>query len=437
MKTTSARKLRILEVLHPVMLIMLAGPVLYTFFELRVDALVLPLCLSGLCLLPLSAAVRTAADRISSMWLFLLLSGAFLAATLYAVPPLAGRAFARALQGTAFSGPEPAAGSAAVPTALLQAEILLGGIWLIFSALRLRLRENRRARALLENDTSWQDRPLLAEKPAALCLLVYFFAYAAGLFTACPVLCDIALTAGTAYLLICLYDHAVRVTDAYLEETQRLANVPQNKLRGIRGRMLALLMVLVCVTFLPAWLSRSDRQYHDIRKWDWETEPVEMAQEVPPGPNGGAEDLEAMLGDHEPLWEPPAWLLALGKYLSIALMTAVLAGVALSIWREIMNVAGDFSDRPEENGDISRRLRSDEETAEQIPVAGLRLLLRGRPRTEKEQIRQTYRRTIRRYRKDLPARAETPSEIESAAALPQGFDMQGLHDQYEKARYGR
>ena len=436
MRSRSTRKLIFLEILHPVMLIMLAGPVLYTFFELRVDALVLPLYLSGLCLLPLSAAVRIAADRVTSMWLFLLLSGAVLALIMYAVPPLAGTVFMDLLQGAGAGDPEALRLQAGVPAALLQAETLLGGIWLAFSALRLRLRENRRARARLENDTTWRERPLLAEKPGALCLICFAFGYAAGLFTACPVLCNIALVAGALYLLICVYDRAVRVTDAYLEETQRLANVPQIKLRSIRGKMLALLMVLLCVTFVPAWLSRNDRQYHDIRKWEWESEPVEPAQEEPPGQTGGAEELEELLGDHETLWEPPAWLLTLARILSTALMTAVLAGVALSIWREIMNVAGDFSDRPEENGDISRRIR-EEDQADQVPGGRLRRLLQGRPRTEKEQIRRTYRRTIRRYRKDLPGRGETPSEIESAASLPQGFDMQALHDQYEKARYGR
>ena len=44
---------------------------------------------------------------------------------------------------------------------------------------------------------------------------------------------------------------------------------------------------------------------------------------------------------------------------------------------------------------------------------------------------------IRRYRKGRPAAGETPSEIEAETAFPKGMDAEGLHERYERARYGR
>lgn len=61
---------------------------------------------------------------------------------------------------------------------------------------------------------------------------------------------------------------------------------------------------------------------------------------------------------------------------------------------------------------------------------------RTRQGREKESVRRKYRRTIRRYRKDAPDAAETPSEIEEKAGLADNEDMRALHAQYERERYG-
>ena len=70
-------------------------------------------------------------------------------------------------------------------------------------------------------------------------------------------------------------------------------------------------------------------------------------------------------------------------------------------------------------------------------LARLRRALSGRQLTEKEQVRQEYRRAIRKFRKTAPERSATPSEIERGTAFPEGFDAAGLHERYEQARYGR
>lgn len=124
-------------------------------------------------------------------------------------------------------------------------------------------------------------------------------------------------------------------------------------------------------------------------------------------------------------------------------MAVVLVGVAAAfvrgIWRSLLGAAKDFEDIPEENGDVAKRLDdvSEDLALSDSALARLRRALSGRQLTEKEQVRQEYRRAIRKFRKTAPERSATPSEIERGTAFPEGFDAAGLHERYEQARYGR
>ena len=57
-------------------------------------------------------------------------------------------------------------------------------------------------------------------------------------------------------------------------------------------------------------------------------------------------------------------------------------------------------------------------------------------RTEEDKIRRSYRKFIRKNRKDRPAKFETPTEIETAAGVVDTTEGKELHKMYEFARYG-
>ena len=57
-------------------------------------------------------------------------------------------------------------------------------------------------------------------------------------------------------------------------------------------------------------------------------------------------------------------------------------------------------------------------------------------RTEEDKIRRSYRKFIRKNRKDRPAKFETPTEIETAAGVVDTTEGKELHKLYEFARYG-
>ena len=130
----------------------------------------------------------------------------------------------------------------------------------------------------------------------------------------------------------------------------------------------------------------------------------------------------------EQVWEPPKWL----EYVGWVIAGACMAGLFFVLVRGIVLYFLEFRSIPEENGDIAKAL--DEDLTEKIPI-GRQLFHFGRL-SEKERIRRNYRRTIRKYRKELPLTHESPSEIEGNTVFPANFDVQELHEIYEEARYG-
>ena len=134
----------------------------------------------------------------------------------------------------------------------------------------------------------------------------------------------------------------------------------------------------------------------------------------------------AMLAEDAPQpwigWEYLAWII------SGAAMLLVLVGIILAIRR----IFEQFRTRPEENGDVAVSLEPEDEV--QILESG-----RVIPKiflTEDEKIRRRFRRMILKNRKDRPAPAETPLEMEKIAGIDQKQDVRLLHEEYERVRYG-
>ena len=411
----------ILEIVHPVLLIALAGPVFYTLWETRVDGWVLPMYLAGFFLMPLSAIARIAVRKVHSMWAFLLISGAVFVVTVVAGSflPLSG-----------------------TPKWIVLVELVLGGLWITVSAIRLRIRENLRERAKQINDITWKENSILTEKPNPVFAVFFVAAYLVGLLTACSPTCNIALASGVVYLLGALAYRSFEVAGDYLQETQNLANVPEVKICLIRRQMLAAILGVLVALSAVGFLTAGARTYRDLRKWEWE--PVAVSEDpMEYGDQSAAQDpmieIADELREQAEVVETPAWL----KFLERVAMAVVLVGVAAAfvrgIWRSLLGAAKDFEDIPEENGDVAKRLDdvSEDLALSDSALARLRRALSGRQLTEKEQVRQEYRRAIRKFRKTAPERSATPSEIERGTAFPEGFDAAGLHERYEQARYGR
>lgn len=435
----------ILEILHPVLLTAIVGPMVYAVCEQRVDAWILPLYLAAFSLLPLSSAVRISVRKVRSIQAYILISFTMFAATIAIGKILPVFLFASSSAGSvsaAASAQNMAASDASlkkIPSMIVLLEMILGGSWIAEGALRLRVRENRRRRARMENDHTWQEKNILSQKPGFLCLSLFIAAYLMGLLNACPPLCNIAIGSGAAYLIGTLVYRSMEVLLQYLQETENLVNVPQNKIRRIRGRILAALIITLCIVSVPTVFTADGRRYRDLRKMELVGVKIKTAgvkqkdscirEEIIKIPFG--------LGISRERHDPPGWLLELERFLAVMLFSGATSALVFSVWRSLTGVVKDFREMPEENGDIATRLEDITDKIGDADSAGSRLrrFLRGQPLTEQEKIRREYRRTIRRYRKEEPQPCETPAEIENGTDFPEGFDVAALHERYEKARY--
>ena len=409
---TETRIRHTLEWLHPVLLIQAVCPLMYAFYKERVDAYVLPLYLLAFALVICSAASRIAARRVRTMWLYLLICALSAAATLTLVWVLGGRLLSGALR------------------IALVVEMVIGCIWLIWDSGSIRMRDKRRQKAHEENDISWTDTEVILERPLRVGIAWFAIVYLAGLLNYCPVLCDLALGFGAAYLLIVFVYWQIDATEAFLEKTSGISNVPKRKIRTMRMGMLLIAMVLFLLAVCPALLTGKGRMYRDLRFREF-TAPVAMdfPMEMPEEMQGEAIDWSELISEEDLYREPPWWL----KYVEEAI-AAVFAVVM--VWIILRGIAGyfrDFRGAPEENGDVAESL--DEDTS--VKLSGEVRRNPFAPLTQREKVRRAYRRAIRRFRKDRPSLHETPSEIEARAVFPEGFDVAGLHSEYEEARYAK
>ena len=126
--------------------------------------------------------------------------------------------------------------------------------------------------------------------------------------------------------------------------------------------------------------------------------------------------------------EPAEWL----NGLFYVMGTACGALFLYLIGKAVRQAGVTFRADRDENGDIIENLA--DEPQEEITSIGGR---RKRADKKTETVRRKYRRTIRRHRKDIPAPAESPAEIEEKAGLLGDGKMRELHGQYERERYGK
>lgn len=308
--------------------------------------------------------------------------------------------------------------------------VLLETLFIIVKRFSDRVKAARwkREEPLAAKVTSFLDHPTLS--------LVWYFVvfYLFGFLLNAKLLCDIAFYSAIVYTFLALIYEYFGTTKAYLEMNKRTKGIPRRRLYGVSFSMFLIFSMLLFVGMMPAVFLAGQRQYTDIRDWFGDVGPVPFEYENDAGfqqPTAGGAGWMELLDDGEPAPEPSKAVNAIFGAIGIACALAFLYGVI----QMIRQVLADFRNNRDENGDIVEEI-SDDSILQQKEII-LNRKARRQTESEAERIRRKYRRTIRKHRKERPAPYESPAEIEEYAGLKDDEQMQQLHREYEKVRYGK
>ena len=293
---------------------------------------------------------------------------------------------------------------------------------------RVSVAKRKREEPLAARYVSFLEHPTLS--------LVWYFVvlYLLGLLLNAQPLCDTAFYSAIAYTFLALFYEYFGVTRAYLEMNRRTRGIPRRRLYGVGLSMLLVFSALLLIGMMPAVFLAGHRPYTDIWEWFANVHFVPYEYESAPEfqePSAGGADWTELLNDGEPAPEPSKVVNVIMGAIGAVCLLAFAYGVILMI-RQVLR---DFRNSRDENGDIVEEIEDD-------PIARQREMIFGKKgrrgaKSEAERIRQKYRRTIRKHRKERPAPHESPAEIEEYAGLGNDEQMQQLHREYEKARYGK
>lgn len=302
----------------------------------------------------------------------------------------------------------------------------------IFTAL-IRFRERLRlARQQKEDDLYAAPAVSLINLPSLGFLWYFAVMYMIGILFYSKILCDFAFWNGAVYFFVALAYTYITETNHYLGLNKRTKSIPRKRLYAIGSGMAGVFAALVLIAMLPSFFLAGHRRYTDIRTWSDNMRFVEYQPMIPQQAGGdgyAGDDWIAMLNEGEPLPEPSKFWTYLG-WIAAAAGIAFMAYEAVKMLRQVFR---EFRDSFDENGDIIEAL--DDEPLQKEERLGLR---RGRKsESEAERVRRTYRRTIMKHRKEIPAPYETPTELEKNAGLSEDESMKLLHVKYERVRYGQ
>lgn len=408
---TERRFMNAAEVLHPVMLLAMVFPLVCMLNTERTDSLLLPMYFLGYLLLPFAWVLRTAAMKVRTYGRYLLTAAVCIAAGAGLSQVLGAAVFPRETLRNGW-------------TAAVAAELLV----LFMDYDRLRRKEGSRRRALLENDLSWNRGRTAFERPSPAYALWFVPAYFMALLTACPVICNAAAASMAAYFALAVVYEWMRARTDYLQRVSYISHIPYTRIRKIGGAMVAASLVLMSLTLLPCAMTADKRQYRDLRKYRptlvLTDEQVKAMMILEMG--GEVFDPEKYLPEVE-TGEPDPVVNALFSMIG----AGIIAAAVFFAVRSLRIYFAEFRDRTEDNGDRAETIREDAPS----PVRISRSFRPRRVTDERERVREHYRRTIRKYRKDRPQSWETPAMIEQAAGISGTEEGEKLHRSYEKARY--
>lgn len=302
----------------------------------------------------------------------------------------------------------------------------------IFTAL-IRFQERLRlARQQKEDDLYAAPAISLLNQPSFGFLWYFAVMYVIGILFYSKMLCDFAFWNGAVYFFVALAYTYITGTNHYLGLNKRTKSIPRKRLYTIGSGMLGLFAGLVLIAMLPSFFLAGQRRYTDIRTWSSNMQFAEYQPEIPQqtGEDGyPGDDWIMMLNEGEAPPEPSKLWTYLG-WISAAAGIAFLLYEAIKMLRQVFQ---EFRDSFDENGDKVEEL--DDERSQKEERLNLRRSRKSD--SEAERIRRTYRRTIRRHRKEIPAPYESPSELEKNAGLSEDEGMKQLHVKYEGVRYGQ
>ena len=412
------------EWFHPVLILAPLFPVLYMVLRQRDDALIIPMYLISLAvLLPVSVLLKTAASRARHLWAYLF------AGILAAGVCLAGTRILSAMASSAVTGLSVLCEDRILRTAF-QAALMVEVVFLFGDTFAIRLNDNRRRKAILENDPYWRSESHLTEKPERYAPVWFVILYAAGLCFHCPQICSISLCSGTAYLLMLVVYLYITETERYLSDRDDISHVPVRRIRKISQGVLTVFVIMIVLCVIPAALTSGSRHYTDVRdiRTSQTALPADPFFEQPAGggPMMDPEMLEMLAAESK---EPSLLMEILGYIVSAVCMLAFVVMIIAGI----RSLFAQFRDRPDENGDEAVSLEPEDDIIKIVKSAAASYF----SASPKEQVRRQYRKMIRRHRKDKPAPAETPAEIERNAGIQNMEEMKTLHARYEQVRYGK
>ena len=306
--------------------------------------------------------------------------------------------------------------------------ILCETMFVLINRLTERLHKKREADAMQGEDSDWRPSYAILREPSFFLLVYFVVIYIIAVNLNNPTTCNAVLFSTIIYTLITFLYQYVCETENYLFLNKRTCNLPSRRIYGIGNGMLAIFLLLLMIVTLPSLFTISHRHYRDLRE---RTSNIEFDY-TEPLPESDTENtvenpMEALIAEYGEVKPTPRWVIVLSYIIEIA----AFAVLALMLLRKIYTAFHDFRKAVADNGDIVEELEDAEETVQ--PIKKTTPAVR-RKLSERERIRKEYRKTIRRRRKDRPAPYESPREIETNAGIT---DIEELHQNYERARYGK
>lgn len=398
--------MKLLTYLHATLIAMLVLPLLYALAELRdADGEVMLYLKCLLIFIPI-VVTEVAVRRLKNLGVYLLCAFVVTVAVWGVIQLFFG-------------------GSGVLYPIVMTAESL----FVAFIRFRERLRLARQEK---EDDLYAAPAVSLINQPSLAFLWYFAVMYLLGIIFASKALCDIAFINGALYFFIALAYTYFTEADHYLGLNKRTKSIPRKRLFAIGTAMLSIFAILVLLAIMPSFFLMEQRHYTDIRTWLDNTE----VEAYPPmfSPQSGGDsyvgnDWISMLNEGEAPPEPSKFW----TYLGWIALAAALAALIYGVVKTLRQVFSEFRDSYDENGDKVEELSCEPSQKEE------RLnFRRGRKAdSEAERIRRTYKRTIKKHRKELPAPYESPTELEQNAGLYEDSEMKLLHEKYEYVRYGQ
>lgn len=306
--------------------------------------------------------------------------------------------------------------------------ILIETIFVLLNRLAERLHKKKEADAMLGENPDWHPSYALLREPSFFILIYFAVVYIIALNLNDPAACNAALFSAVIYTLLTFLYQYICETEKYLFLNKRTCNLPSRRIYGIGSGMLAIFLLLLMIVTLPSLFTISHRHYRDLREW---ASNIEFNYTEPLPENDmeyiGEDPMEALFAEYGEIKPTPQWVTALTYMIEIT----VFAVLAFMLLKKIYATFRDFRKAVDENGDIIEELKDAEEAVSPVQKT---TPVRRRKLSERERIRKEYRKTIKRHRKDRPAPYESPREIEMNAGIT---DNEELHQNYERARYGK